>query len=96
MKGEEKETYRNTFRADTEKMQNLLETHTGQKAPCFTYPFGFYCQESEEELKEMGFSMSLSCEEGINHITKDSSLFCLKRFNRRHGRSVQQILEKES
>ena len=94
MKGEEKEVYRKAFREDTEKMQNLLEIHTGKKAPCFTYPFGFYCGESEEELKSMGFSMSLCCEEGINYLSRDSALFKLKRFNRKHGRSVEEILKK--
>ncbi len=94
MRGEEKETYQKAFREDTEKMQKLLKTHTGQNAPCFTYPFGFYCGEAEEELKSMGFSMSLCCEEGMNYISQDSSLFKLKRFNRTHGRSVGEILEK--
>ena len=77
-------------------MQLLLKEHTGKAAICFTYPFGFCCSDAEEEIQDMGFGMSLCCEEGINYLNRDTSLFQLKRYNRAHGRSVERILGKES
>ncbi len=92
-KGEDSGAYQKVFTDDVQKMRNLLYQNTGRNADCFTYPFGYFCREAEQEIKKMGFCMSLSCAEGINRISKNTSLFCLKRFNRAHKRSVQQILE---
>ena len=47
---------------------------------------------SQEEIKKLGLKLSLTCTEGINYISSDSSLFKLKRFNRTHKRSVKDIL----
>ena len=38
-------------------------------------------EETTDMLKSMGFKMSLTCNEGINHITDTDSLFMLKRYN---------------
>lgn len=92
--GETSEHHRKIFVADTTKMRNLIYENTKIHADCFTYPFGSYCAETEEELKKLGFKMSLSCVEGINNISESSSLFKLKRFNRPHTKSVEQILKK--
>lgn len=94
-KGETAEQHKKIFCADLLKMRKLIHDYTGTDADCFTYPFGFMCPETEEEIKNAGFKMSLSCTEGINKISRDSSLFKLKRFNRPHGRSAQEILTKK-
>jgi len=93
MKGETAEHHKSIFENDTQKMRNLIHQYTGTHADCFTYPFGFLCPETEEEIKKLGFKMSLSCTEGINKISRSSSLFRLKRFNRPHGKSVESILK---
>ena len=93
--GESVEQHRKIFCSDLLKMRKLIYDYTGNHADCFTYPFGFMCPETEEEIKKSGFKMSLSCTEGINKISRDSSLFKLKRFNRPHGTSAQQILTKK-
>lgn len=93
MKGETSEQHRKVFVSDAKKMRNLIYDYTGTHADCFTYPFGFLCEETEEEIKKMGFKMSLSCTEGVNKLSRDSSLFKLKRFNRPHGKSVEEILK---
>ena len=49
--------------------------------------------ESEEILDKMGFNITLSCTDGINFITENSSLKLLKRFNRPHGISVEKLLK---
>ena len=94
MCGESVEHHREVFVNDAEKMRKLIYDYTGINADCFTYPFGFLCKETEEEIKKTGFKMSLSCTEGVNKINRDSSLFKLKRYNRPHGKSVEEILKK--
>ncbi len=92
--GETSEHYRSIFLEDTTKMRNLIYDYTNIHADCFTYPFGRFCEESEEEIKKLGFKLSLTCNEGINNISRNSSLFKLKRYNRPHGKTVEQILKK--
>ncbi len=96
MKNETCEQHREIFTQDTQKMQNLIHNYTGDFPLCFAYPFGYMCEETEEVLHELGFKMSLSCNEGINLLSPNSSLFSLKRYNRAHGRTVESILKKAS
>lgn len=95
MRGEDGDKYREIFKEDVKKMRDLIYENTGKNADCFTYPFGFMCKEAEEEIKKMGFRMSLSCREEINRINRESSLFKLARYNREHKRSVERILGKK-
>ncbi len=94
IKSETKEHYKEIFGNDTKKMRDLIYSYTGINADCFTYPFGHFCKEAEEEIKAMGFKMSLTCAEGINYISEDSSLFKLKRYNRPDEKTVEEILKK--
>lgn len=88
-KGEDLETYKNLFYEDTQKAQDRFMTKTGFSPIIYTYPFGAYSEETTDILKSMGFKMSLSCNEGINNISKDpNSLFLLKRYNRPSGIST--------
>lgn len=95
-KGETDSMYRKRLTEDVRRMQELIRNHTGTEAVCFTYPFGFFCGEAEEEIRRMGFYMSLCCQEGVNQIDKTGSLFMLKRFNREHNRSAKHILQNRS
>lgn len=92
MQGESDDHYKDYFTKDVEKMRNLIFEHTKKQANCFTYPFGFFCSEAEEEIKKMEFKMSLSCTEGINKINRDTPLYKLHRFNREHNRSIEKML----
>lgn len=91
--GESAEHYAAEFKKDVGTAQQLLLKNAEVNATCFTYPFGMISKESVALVKEMGFSSSLSCFEGINYITPDpDSLYLLKRYNRAHKRSAQEIL----
>lgn len=75
--------YKKVFVEDTKKMQAAFLEHTGYTPNTYTYPFGAISLQSNDYVKEMGFSASLSCNEGINTITKDPEcLYLLKRYNR--------------
>lgn len=85
-KNEDLEQYKTLFYNDTAKTQKTCLSKTGFAPEIYTYPFGSYSAETTDILKEMGFKMSLICEEGINHISHDpNSLFLLKRYNRPSG-----------
>lgn len=93
--GESAETYKNIFYADTKKAQERFLEKTGFSPIIYTYPFGSACIESEEVIKEMGFKASLSCNEGINLITRDPDcLFMLKRYNRPSGVNTSDFFAK--
>lgn len=92
--GESEDTYRNIFVADTQKAQDRFMTKTGFAPIIYTYPFGAYSEETTDMLKSMGFKMSLTCNEGINHITDADSLFMLKRYNRPSGISTADFFAK--
>ena len=94
-RGENVAQYQKIFTEDVSKMRNLIYENTGKQANCFTYPFGYFCGEAEEEIKKMGFLMSLSCTEGLNYIDRQTSLFKLHRYNRAHNRPVSQILSEK-
>lgn len=93
--GENAAQYAEKFAQDTEKLQDSLRENSGVTPKVYAYPFGFYSDTSEEILREMGFQMTLSCEEGNTKLTQDPScLFLLKRYNRAHGISSAQFFAK--
>ncbi len=84
-KGENKAEYQRIFLEDTLKTHNLLADNCQIDTKIYTYPFGSYCTESEDILKENGYIMTFTCNEGINIIGQNAEdLKLLKRFNR-HG-----------
>ncbi|MCH5210324.1 MAG: polysaccharide deacetylase family protein [Oscillospiraceae bacterium] len=92
--GEDIDTYKQIFYDDTKKLQDRCMEKTGFSPVIYTYPFGEYDKESTEVLKNMGFKMSFSCTEGINHITQTpGSLFLLKRYNRPSGISTWEFFK---
>lgn len=92
--GESEDTYKQIFANDTQKAQDRFMTKTGFSPLIYTYPFGAYSEETTDILKSMGFKMSLTCNEGINHITDANSLFMLKRYNRPSGISTDDFFKK--
>lgn len=93
MKGETAEAYASVLFSDLGKMQLLCREKLEITPAVFAYPFGSVSTESYTVLKECGFSASLSCEEGMNYITKDKdALYMLKRYIRTDKKSLQSIL----
>jgi len=91
-RGEAEADYLARFRADLEKNQAALQQHTGIRPNTFTYPLGIVTPSSETVLRDMGFVASLSCHDGMNYLTEGDSLFMLKRDNRPHNQSAEQVL----
>lgn len=92
--GENLVFYTDMLCQDLGKLQTECEEHLGWKPTCFVYPFGYIGSDTLPILKNMGFSAAMTCEEKLNYITGDpEQLYHLRRFNRPHGKSAQQILE---
>ncbi len=94
-KYESAEEYAYALKSDIMKLQTEFKEHTGYVPNTFTYPFGAICPESAEPIREMGFLASLSCEEGMNYITRDKDcLYELKRYNRPSDAEREAFFEK--
>ena len=88
--GENDESYREIFCADTQRAQEVFAGIGIAKPTCYAYPYGACNEETEELIRKCGLSASLSCEEGINTLRREESvLWSLKRYNRDGRRSTQ-------
>jgi len=95
-KGESKEAYTKTLSDDLGKLQTEFKNNTGVDLTTYTYPFGSVSTDSYDIIKDLGFKCSLSCESGVNTITKDPEcLYMLKRTIRTPSSSAKQILTKK-
>ena len=96
LQGENMDSYRLLLYNDVSRLQNTLQEQCGIEPIGFTYPFGSKCPEALALLKELGFKVTLSCYEGMNHVTPNSPdcLFDMHRINRTPAKSVQSILQK--
>lgn len=94
LKSESDEEYRKLFADDTQKLVDKLD-ELGVQSDIYAYPFGKYTKISESVLKEKGVSLTLTCNEGINHIYGRRSLYLLKRINRDATKSsLREVLKK--
>jgi peptidoglycan/xylan/chitin deacetylase (PgdA/CDA1 family) len=93
-KGESDAHYTQLLNSDIGSMQKKIAEHLGSAAEVFTYPYGGVSNDSFEIIRSLGFKASLSCIEGINHLTGDTEeLYMLKRCIRSDKRSVEKILK---
>jgi len=94
-KGESQEEYKKMLTSDLTKLQTGFEEKADIFATTYTYPFGSVSEASFDIIKEIGFKCSLSCESGINNVSKDENcLYMMKRCIRTPSISVENILTK--
>ncbi len=95
-RGESTEEYKKVLVEDLTKLQNEFEERCGYVPTTYTYPFGSVSNDSFDIIKEMGFKASLSCESGMNHITRDGEdLYMMKRYLRTPQKSAAEILKQK-
>lgn len=89
------EEYEQVLIKDIGKLQSEIFSYTGNLPNTFTYPFGKSSENTEIVIRKLGFQATLSCDYGINLITKDpETLFGLKRICRSHGDTMENIIIK--
>ena len=83
MKGESEADYAAVLAADLTAAQQRLTAAVGVTPTAFTYPFGAYSAASQTVLEQLGLRASLSCEEKVSRITRDTAtLWRLGRYRR--------------
>lgn len=93
--GEDEAEYELKIAEDIELLQREINSNLGVTPKAFTYPFGFFNDESEKVVRELGFEVSFSCYERVNTITRDPEcLYRLGRFNRPSGPSTKEFFAK--
>ncbi len=94
LKSESDEIYEQVFADDTQKLVDKLG-ELGVSSNIYAYPYGKYTKISESVLKQKGVIITLTCNEGINHIYGRRSLYLLRRINRDATKSsLKAILKK--
>lgn len=98
--GETEEEYHEILFDDLNRLQEEIRQHTGISPIVFAYPFGFRSPESTPVMRELGFSVTLTCTEKPNYITRSPDcLYGLNRYNRSGfystGEFMQRITESQ-
>ena len=82
--GESVENYCDALRTDMENFRARYEAH-GMETPliALAYPFGYFCDESREVLREAGIHMTFTVIEGSNllQVGDDDCLWNMGRYN---------------
>lgn len=96
LKNESADDYKKALSSDVLKLENILKEKCGIQTQVFAYPFGEYNSEAESTLKALGFKAFLTCNDGVNKITKGDNkpLSHLKRINRTGLLTTAQFFEK--
>lgn len=83
---ESAEAYCSALRQDLERFLQSAKAAQVDLQPAIAYPYGSYCQETTETVKELGFRVAFTCTEQINLLHGDpAELYELGRYNRPHG-----------
>ncbi len=93
-KGENLAEYTAVLTSDLGQLQDAFSASCGYTPTTFTYPFGSVSEASFDIIKKMGFKASLSCESGMNRISKNpDDLYMLKRYLRTPKKSAESLLD---
>ena len=91
---ESDEAYEKTLIEDIGKLQEEIAQMTGFRPNTFAYPYGASSKNTDAVLKKLGFIATLTCNYGINKITRcPSCLYGLKRICREHNSGIGSLLK---
>ena len=93
-KGEDPVRYKELLTDDLTKLQNALKEKSGVEAKVFAYPYGEFCDESQEVLEQLGFIAAYNCREKVNVINSQTDLYSLCRINRPGHMSTEEFMKK--
>lgn len=94
--GETENEYRAFIKEDLSKAQDRFKEELGITPVLFAYPFGAISEESKPVVQDLGFKISLSCEEKISVIKAGDkeSLYLLGRYLRANKYTTEQFFSK--
>jgi len=91
-KGENPLLYRKFFSEDIIKLSDLVYNKLGKKDNVFCYPYGMYDEITEKLLEDLDYKITLTTDEGINYISKGSTLKKLKRINITMDSNIENLI----
>lgn len=92
---ENTETYRTRLTEDLSRFLSESETQGLSLTMTIAYPYGMFCPETTQVVKELGFQAAFTCAEEINLLTGEGEeLYHLSRYNRPHGRTSWEFFSK--
>ena len=87
---ESMDAYREMLSEDVLLFQEKAKTNLGREPVLFVYPFGAVSEGEPEIIAELGFKVTLSCEERTSTVTRDpQSLIYLGRYLRPTGETSE-------
>jgi hypothetical protein len=95
LEGEDENDYRQMLYNNACRTKNYLE-QSGAQICTFVYPYGYTCELTETVIKELGYEVTLGCEERINRVSA-GDYDCLRnmgRFNRASGTTSEEFFSK--
>ena len=92
--GESRDSWQAAFTADTRALQKAMADRGLPPPVCYAYPFGQLTEGADLLLKEMGFQVSLTCNELRSVVVSGDpgSLLGLGRFNRDGRLSTEEYM----
>ena len=92
--GETDGDYRRMLWNDLDRSRRLLESITGEPPVTLAYPYGFCSDDTELLAAELGYKVTLGCEERINTVSRGdyACLSRMGRFNRSASRPAAGFL----
>lgn len=95
-RGESAADYERMFVGDVGRLQEELHARVGVTPDTFAYPYGVVDPLSVPLLKQLGFCVTLTCNERASTIVRGDaeSLYALGRYNRPSGVSTEAFMEK--
>lgn len=88
--------YLKIIKGDIARLQFEIYNHCNYTPNVFAYPYGYTTKQSKKALKELGFKMLLTCNEGVTTL-RQNDYTCLenvKRFNRSGYYDCQTFIQK--
>lgn len=94
LSGESLEDYTKLLTEDVTLFQQKAEENLQSKPVLFAYPFGAVSKGEPEIIKNLGFKVTLSCEERVSTVTRaPESLYYLGRYLRPSGVNSESFFE---
>lgn len=91
---ESDEEYKRVLWEDFSRVHNDIKNNCGIDLKYFAYPYGFLSDMAESVLRDMGYTVFLTCDKGINTISgKSEDTIKIKRYNRPSGKAISDILK---
>ena len=94
--GESEQAYRAALKSDISRLQEKIYAAANRYPTTFAYPFGKYNDVAREVLASLGFTVMMTCNEGVNVLRKGETerLSYIRRYNRSGRYSTRDFLDR--